>query len=575
MQELKNELKRVSSRIRLVRLWRGGAVGLAAGGLTVIGLSLADRGKLLALDWPLAVGVLGGGLALGAATGWFWKLSEKAVARSMDERGGLKDRTLSALSLAGTEGAFVDELSDDALQSAKSLDTRRSYPMRVGPWQYAAFSSTLLAVAAYYVMAVGAFDSAEAKADREEVAKEGTRVEKVTRELFEEGIDSAMVGGEEKDLAEAMRRLAQDMKRESLTKEEAMQRADELAREAKSLSDERFKQLDSKMQSMRSQMAEAKMREADLRPEDMKGLELDPKQMAVMQQMMQQSGADRMQSDKLDQQAMNDMGMSPEAQAMAELSQEQREALAQELQREQQAIQQQLNDPNMSESERKQAAERGEQLKELQKQLELSEKAQKMLKELQESEEFKQLQKVMQELQEKAECIQSGECPTPQELDQLQAEMDKLAEMMDDPAMREAMKQQMQQMMEDLKNGQLSEEAAQTLSAMLGMNGNPGRGQDANYQGEGENAKSDTEMALEGKTNTTAVKGQRQDKGSEEFVEIKAPTMVGSKTSVPYDQVLPKYQKSAESALGAKKIPKKHEQKVKEYFDSLGGSKKK
>ena len=52
-------------------------------------------------------------------------------------------------------------------------------------------------------------------------------------------------------------------------------------------------------------------------------------------------------------------------------------------------------------------------------------------------------------------------------------------------------------------------------------------------------------------------------------IEIKAPTTVGNRSSVPYTQVLPSYKKKAESAMNRQEIPKEHQKRVKAYFESL------
>jgi hypothetical protein len=57
--------------------------------------------------------------------------------------------------------------------------------------------------------------------------------------------------------------------------------------------------------------------------------------------------------------------------------------------------------------------------------------------------------------------------------------------------------------------------------------------------------------------------------GMEMTYEIKAPTFKGTKSSVPYKNVLPSYSKKAESALNRNEIPKEHQQRVKRYFESL------
>jgi hypothetical protein len=73
-----------------------------------------------------------------------------------------------------------------------------------------------------------------------------------------------------------------------------------------------------------------------------------------------------------------------------------------------------------------------------------------------------------------------------------------------------------------------------------------------------------------GKGKITSVTGSRRPTGEETYIEIKAPSTIGNHSSVPYVKVLPSYRKKAESALNRQQIPKEHEKRVKEYFESLG-----
>jgi hypothetical protein len=103
----------------------------------------------------------------------------------------------------------------------------------------------------------------------------------------------------------------------------------------------------------------------------------------------------------------------------------------------------------------------------------------------------------------------------------------------------------------------------------------PGRGGPSEDQYAGDNGminKLDQGVPGGGKSNATMISGQRRETGGQDaYVEIKAPTTVGSRTSIPYVNVLPSYKKRAESALNRQEIPKEHEKRVKEYFESLNG----
>lgn len=68
-----------------------------------------------------------------------------------------------------------------------------------------------------------------------------------------------------------------------------------------------------------------------------------------------------------------------------------------------------------------------------------------------------------------------------------------------------------------------------------------------------------------------SVRGERRPGGSDTYVEIKAPVAPGQRSSTPYVKVLPKYEKQAEEAIRRQQIPKSHQKRVKDYFDSLRG----
>jgi hypothetical protein len=108
----------------------------------------------------------------------------------------------------------------------------------------------------------------------------------------------------------------------------------------------------------------------------------------------------------------------------------------------------------------------------------------------------------------------------------------------------------------------------------MGNFGSGGRSKDNFFAGAGGINKSSEEMKGEGKTNPLGVRGQRREEGEEWFVEVKAPSAMGDKTSVPYARVLPKYREAAEKSIDRKEIPKEHEKRVREYFESLTGGKK-
>ncbi|HEY3266226.1 MAG TPA: hypothetical protein VGM37_04820 [Armatimonadota bacterium] len=62
---------------------------------------------------------------------------------------------------------------------------------------------------------------------------------------------------------------------------------------------------------------------------------------------------------------------------------------------------------------------------------------------------------------------------------------------------------------------------------------------------------------------------QKRAAGAETYVETLGPSQPTGRSSVPYQKVLPAYEKSAESALQRGDIPPAEQKRVREYFDSL------
>jgi len=77
---------------------------------------------------------------------------------------------------------------------------------------------------------------------------------------------------------------------------------------------------------------------------------------------------------------------------------------------------------------------------------------------------------------------------------------------------------------------------------------------------------------LKGTYEDHKITSQIGNSGDQTYVEVTGPTMPTGKTSVPYQSVLPKYEKTAETALNRNDIPLSEREKVRAYFDSLHSS---
>jgi hypothetical protein len=578
MSLLQKHLKRIAGRIRVARIWRFGALGLLIGsamGAIGVGLDAVRVVEFLpGWGWILA----GAGFGLGVIWGWLVGLSELAVAQSVDRRAGLEDRVSAALHKSGTGEFFESELLDDAEQSLGQVDAKKVYPIRFGFHQAAAVTALAVMATAIYVSDSGLLLSPSQKAVKEELKSAKSQVERVAKNL--EIGEGAKDKEAEKKLAAELRKFARELERGKLGKEESMQKAQKLAEDAKKLTEQRLEQSAQKMEEIQTKALQRQFEEAGGKPENLKDLALDPAQMEMMRELMEKSGADDLPSDSLDEQMMKALGAENSANEMMRMSEAQRQRLSEEIAKAQQSIKEQLNDQNLTAEQREALEKQAKQMEELMKKLELSDEVKKALAELQNMKEYKELQEMMSKMQQAQDQVQQGEPLTDEQIKELQEQMEAFAEAMKDPEMREQIREQMKEMLEQLKQGNVDMQAMQQMMGMMGMSmglgmsdGSGSANQGGSYRGEGENQKQDP-MELKGKGNVTAVRGERdEERGNDAYTEIKAPTMVGSRTSVPYSSVLPGYKKSAESAVNSNKVKGKHRQRVREYFEQLSGAK--
>lgn len=572
MKSLEQQLKRFGRRIRVLRGWRGAWAGL------LVGASLAVL--LVALDYYLVLtflpiwGAILAGIAavLGAIIGFVLPISDLSVAQSLDRRAGLEDRATTAFHKKGSGEFFEEDLERDAEGALETVQAKSVFPFRFGMHQMGACLALALLVTAIYVSENDLLLTANQKAAKGELKEAAAQVERVARNL--EISDGTPDRAAEKKLAAELRKFGRELERGKLDREEAMQKAEKLAQDAKKLSEQRLEKAGEKMEQIQSKAMQEKFQEAGGDLGKLADLKLDSMEMEMMRDLMQQSGADQMPSDQIDEQMMKALGADNSTSELMRMTEAQKQKLADEIARAQQEAQEQLNDGNLSAEEREQLEQQMQAMENLAQKLEMSEDVKKALQELQNMSEFQEMQKLMDQMQQAQQQMQQGEPMTEEQMQQMQQQMEQLAEMMKDPAAKEAMRQAMKEMMEQMRQGNINLEQMQQMMQSMGMSGRDGRGgrDGGSYQGEGENPKRDDPMEMSGKGNVTAVRGERDEKrGNDSFSEIKAPTMLGSRTSVPYQEALPGYKKTAESAVSNNKVKGKHRQRVKEYFEQLSG----
>lgn len=564
MDNLSQQLKRFSRRVRLVRAWRGLAMGLLIGGGLGIVWSALDWFGLFYTEW-LWLGVLVSASALiGALIGFVLPVADRALANSIDRRAALKDRLVTAREEVG-ENAFSHSLQVDAQSHLNEVTPSTVFPMKVGKWQAGAVAMCSVAAAIFLLGNTPLLLNDSQRKQAEELKRQGAKVERIVRESLDDPKISKDLTDEERRLADELLKLKRELEKNRLSKEQALQKANEIANKADELMRQRVKNSLSSLKTADTAMD--KLRKEAMDKVGMKQ-NADPSMMKM--------------SDQQREAAMSDM-QQQQSQMQSEMT---------SLQSQMSQLQKKLQDPNLSEAEKKALQQKLEELKksmsELQKEmqknkdamdaLKLSKEAQAVFEKMMNDPLYKQLQELAQKMAENASATAQDGQPkfTKEQMEKMQRQLEELAKKLKDD---KAMKEYLQALLDAMKQGkQMSAQAGIGPGLLSLMHLQiPGAGSPSRDIWAGDSGvinKLDKGEAGRGKTSATMATGQRREgKGQETYIEIKAPTMVGSRTSVPYTQVLPSYKKKAESALDRKEIPKEHQKRVKEYFESLTGGK--
>lgn len=532
-------------------------MGACAGALAAAGWSLLDwMGRADATPIGMAA-LAGAGFVLGGLVGSFLRVPDEALRASIDRRAHLENR----LTASAVDVPFAEEIRADAEAHLRAVRPAELYPIRIGRWHGGALAAMALAASIFLLGSTPLLLSADAKATREELAKKGKVVERVTKEQFETPEARKEMSDAERRLAEEARRLQRDLEKGRMNREEALQRANELQQKAEQLT----KQAAQETQKSLAQ-AETAMERMERAALEKAGLgEIDPSLLQMPQGQKEDLKAkNAARQEQLKKQlAAIDKKLAEIAKKLAKkgLSDAERKALEEErksLEAQKAALQ--------KESEK--AQKEGEALK-------LSDEAKGTLDKMRNHELMKEIRKLAEEMAKSAQAASKDGRPkmTPEQRAEMKKKLEELlSKLKDDEAMQEYLKQMLEAMrngMEQAGETERAGELSMALMGLLGMKGAPDVGEDGTFMDTGHVNKLDKPEAGKGKTFDTQVSGARRETGEESFVEIKAPTTVGNRTSVPYTKVLPSYRKKAEQALGRQEIPKEHEKRVRAYFESL------
>ncbi len=595
-------------RVHLLSIRRGALVGLAIGCWAACLFLLYDWFVRPGLPLVLA-GVLALlGLGIGAFVGWRNRPSDEAISLSLDKRMNLEDRISSAQELSGSGTSFEPLIEDSALKAIQSVDPKDAFPFRWTLQSTHAFTSFFAAsiLAALFMLQPWVSDSEKGK--RESLKAAIPEVERIVKETLEKKNPSPETKIEAKRLAQELQKLQKQLEQNRLSPKEAEAKAIEIASKLDELEKNRQKNLEKRAESLetaRESLIEAKRQEIAEQNPEMNALEPDAA-MQTKEQLRKDELTKKL--DELQKKLDSNISEAEKRKIKAEMANLQRELdqlkkleelrqeagmLQEELQsleQQEASLQQQLQNPNLTPQERQkleqelkqnqaEQAEIAKQMKELEEQAKMAAQIQQAMEELQKNEAFQELQQMAEEMMRRA--IESGEqMPgeggkpmTLEEMKEMLERIQELQELLKDDA---AAQELLDQMREALENGEFQLGAgglplltAMGLMNMPGMPGGPG-GEDRMLNDAGKVNTSGKNVEPGGKTKTTAIRGKpRPEGGPSRYVEIKSPSFVGKRSSVPYNEVLPKYQQRSDRAIERQQIPKKHQNRVRDYFNSI------
>ena len=576
-------LKRFAARVRFVRAWVGLGIGLAVGAALAVLWSLLDWLKVFYTEWSyLGWLVVGCGL-LGLLIGAFRRVSAKSLTDSIDRRAGLKNRLSTASERATEHGTFDDALRTDASARLHDIKPAALYPIKLNRWHAGALLFSLLAACFFMLGNTPLLMSKDAKANRAKMQEQAAQIERVVKPLAEEA-KNGEANEQEKKLAEDLKKLAHDLQKARIDPKEALQRQNELNKQAEKLANERQQQTQQNMQTAESAMKQLQLEQMKKDEQNQNGgqkIDIDPLKMTPEQ--MQQALNDLKNQMQGMQSQMDSQQMTPEQrqqlQKQASELQKQLNELS-DLQKQINDLERQLQNKGLSPQDRALLMKK---LAALKKKLAAGLKFTKEMQEAMEKLMHDPLMKEIMDLASKAqiELDKSNSASSQQqqelskaELDELQKEAEALAKRINsDDKFR---KQLLQSIIDALKSGKIRLCMGNCKGGMclfglplqLPIPGGPSK--DMYFANTGFINKGLGEKSR-GTTFTTSIHGEsREVPGQEMYIEMRGPTGQGLKSTIPYQKVLPSYKHKADEAMNRQEIPPEHQKRVKQYFQSLG-----
>jgi hypothetical protein len=436
-----DRLRPYRRRVRILLMWRYGAMAGVAGALVATLLSLLDwRGVLTIYPWQLGACILAGVL-MGMLYGLLLRVSDAAVAQLIDRRAGLKDRLQTAME--HTDGAHLFDLPliEDAQNALQNTDPKRILRLRFDRWQklfVGAVALTLFVQFLPQILAIARFP--ERREEQKEIKQAAEEIQEVAKPILEEA--------KKPDADELTKRIAQNVElynkraREAkMNKQEALLRYNEILEEARKLEQQTQRQLEQAAQKAQTageqlqKLAEQSNQQKQLPPQlqqQLQGLHQQLQQQMQSLQQQLQSGKD-LQGRPLSAQQMQNLQqqlqrLQATLQAMQNPNQANLQAQMNDLQRQIDELQKQLQsgkDANGNPLSKEQMEQLKKQLESLQQQmraLKLSQEAQEFLRKLMNDPAFKEAMEHLRKLAEQMQKLNQQQDPQQRKLTQEEIE---------------------------------------------------------------------------------------------------------------------------------------------------------
>lgn len=592
-----DRLRPYRRRVRLLLMWRYGAMAGVAGALVATLLSLLDwRGLLTVYPWQLGA-CIGAGVLMGALYGLLLRVSDAAIAQLIDRRAGLKDRLQTAME--HTDGAHLFDLPlvEDAQSALQKAEPKHILPLQFGKWQKLFLGTVALSLFMQFLPQILAIAIPERREQQQEIKQSAKEIQEVAKPILEEA--------KKPDADELTKRIAQNVElynkraREAkMSKQEALLRYNEILEQARQLEQQTQKQLEQSLQKAQTAGEQLQKMAEKSNPELNQLHQQLQQQMDALQQQLQ-SGTDlqgrRLNAQQRAQLQQQLQRLQATLQAMRNPNQADLQAQMNDLQRQIEALKKQLEsgkDANGNPLTKEQMEQLKKQLESLQQQmraLKLSQEAQEFLRKLMSDPAYREAMEHLRKLAEQMQQLNQQKDPEQRKLTQeeiekrlqeLERKLEELAKKYNTDEKIRELAQQILEQVKQMKELSQCQGACSGLGMCMGLGLGAGGTKQKQAWDKGEYVgqpelfnQGDKQPELKIPMKDTPVSGQPPLlPGAGDYMDYDAPPTPGG-SSIPLTQALPTYQKKAEQALSQQNVPPAERKRVKRYFESLQGGK--